>query len=404
MAPKPSPSLLFHPKKPAKQEVQQASPPVPNSRPKPTKLKEEDEEELKLPEGSYQEFRLLSSALNGWKYDVMKFDSRRTVDIFRWNRPIKLNRKDLRRDEVSNVIPEAVAPMLGPDGKPVIGSDGRTVMVDSEGRPIQNTTNGGGSSQDKGGKAKDKKRFTKKTRQVYFVPEEVRQLRREERYPWVMEDSSPSQNEVWIGQMEDASKSETHAFFMPAANDVFKFVPAHRWYKFQKRLKHDLPTDSATMESLVFKILCNICETAHKFFFLGYQFNLTQKRDPQAWLATRNGGKGPSAATSAMFKAEAEGRTISIGSSLVHSSGQSLGPGGRKLKAVDSGANLFDDEDEDGNGKRRRERGLGEEGDLDEQLYEEDFADDEEKAEVDDNDEEAKELEVCILFTKLSIF
>jgi transcription initiation factor TFIIF subunit alpha len=401
MAPRPSPSLLFHPKKPAKQEVQQASPPV---RPKPTKLKDDDEEEVKLPEGPYQEFRLLSSALNGWKYDVMKFDSRRPVDIFRWSRPIKLNRKDLRREEVSNLAPEAVAPMLGLDGKPVIGSDGRTVMVDSEGRPIQNTSNGGavGSSQDKGGKAKDKKRFTKKTRQVYFVPEEIRQLRREERYPWVMEDSSPSQNEVWNGQMEDASKSKTHAFFMPAANDVFKFVPAHRWYKFQKRLKHDLPTDSATMESLVFITPCNIRDLLIKFFVT--QFNLTQKRDPQAWLATRNGGKGPSAATSAMFKAEAEGRTISIGSSLVHSSGQSLGPGGRKLKAVDSGANLFDDEDEDGNGKRQRERGLGEEGDLDEQVYEEDFADDEEKAEVDDNDEEAKELEVCKLFTTLTVF
>ena len=268
MAPRPSPSLLFHPKKPAKQEVvQRASPPV---RPKPTKLKEDEDEELKLPEGPYQEFRLLSSALNGWKYDVMKFDSRRSVDIFRWSRPIKLNRKDLRREEASNVIPEAVAPMLGPDGKPVIGSDGRMVMVDSEGRPIQNTTNGGaGSSQDKG-KAKDKKRFTKKTRQVYFVPEEVRQLRREERYPWVMEDSSPSQNEVWIGQMEDASKSETHAFFMPAANDVFKFVPAHRWYKFQKRLKHDLPTDSASMESLVFKTTCNICELLISFFLFRY--------------------------------------------------------------------------------------------------------------------------------------
>ena len=105
-----------------------------------------------------------------------------------------------------------------------------------------------------------------------------------------------------------------------------------------------------------------------------------------------------------MFKAEAEGRTISIGSSLVHSSGQSLGPGGRKLKAVDSGANLFDDEDEDGSGRRRRDRELGEEGDLDEQLYEEDFADDEEKAEVDDNDEEAKELEVCNLFSTLTVF
>jgi len=296
MAPKPSPSLLFHPKKPAKQEVQ-SSPtkvPVPNSRPKPTKpSKDDDDEELKLPDVPFQEFRLLSSALNGWKYDVMKFDSRRPVDIFRWTRPIKLNRKDLRRDEpANNVVPEAVAPMLGPDGKPVIGADGRAVMLDSEGRPIHTSNGTAGSSQDKGGgkAAKDKKRFTKKTRQVYFVPEEVRQLRREERYPWVMEDSSPAQGEVWIGQMEEASKSDTHAFFMPAANDVFKFVPAHRWYKFQKRLKHDLPTDSASMESLVFTTPCNIRELLIKFH---YQFNLTQKRDPQAWLATRNGGKGP---------------------------------------------------------------------------------------------------------------
>ena len=99
-----------------------------------------------------------------------------------------------------------------------------------------------------------------------------------------------------------------------------------------------------------------------------------------------------------MFKAEAEGRTISIGNSLVHSSSQSLGPGGRKLKAVDSGADLFEEEDEEGNVKKRRERDLGEEGDLDEQVYEEDFADDEEKIEMDENDEEAKELEVCNLF------
>ena len=265
MAPKPSPALLFHPKKPAKRGVQ-ASPTKapPNPRTKP---KDNDEEELKLPDGPYQEFRLLSSALNGWKYDVMKFDSRRPVDIFRWTRPIKLNRKDLRRDEAANdVTPEAVAPMLGPDGKPVIGADGRTVMVDSEGRPIHTTNGAADSSKDKAGKVtKDKKRFTKKTRQVYFVPEEVRQLRREERYPWVMEDSSQGQNETWIGQMEDVSKSETHAFFMPAANDVFKFVPAHRWYKFQKRLKHDLPTDSATMESLVFTMPCNIREPLISF-------------------------------------------------------------------------------------------------------------------------------------------
>ncbi len=87
---------------------------------------------------------------------------------------------------------------------------------------------------------------------------------------------------------------------------------------------------------------------------------------------------------------------MSGSSSLVHSSGQSLGPGGRKLKTVDSGMDhLFDDDDGDGDGGRRRQRELGEEGGLDEQVYEEDFADDDEKMDVDDNDEEAKELEVC---------
>ena len=81
----------------------------------------------------------------------------------------------------------------------------------------------------------------------------------------------------------------------------------------------------------------------------------------------------------------------------MHSSGQSLGPGGRKLKTVDSGMDhLFDDDDDgDGDGGRRRKRELGEEGGLDEQVYEEDFADDDEKMDVDVNDEEAKELEVC---------
>jgi transcription initiation factor TFIIF subunit alpha len=56
---------------------------------------------------------------------------------------------------------------------------------------------------------------------------------------------------------------------------------------------------------------------------------------------------------------------------------------------------LFD-EDEDPDSRRRRQREFGGDGDLDEQVYEEDFADDEERAE-DDHDEEAKELEVDAL-------
>jgi transcription initiation factor TFIIF subunit alpha len=264
MAPKATLSLLFHPKKGAKKENLSTSPSPrkASALPRPKTLQEDNEDdELKLPDGPFQEFKLMSSALNGWKYDVMKFDSRKPIDISRWTPPIKLNRKELRRDDgIATDAPQAVGPMLGPDGKPVIGTDGKMVMVDAEGRPIQtgDVFNGGKEGKGKGPAMNGKKRFQKKTKQVFFVPEEVRQLRREERYPWVMEDSSPSQNEVWMGQMEDVSKSGTHGFFMPAANDVFKFVPAHRWYKFQKKLKHDLPTDTANVESLVCKNLSTV--------------------------------------------------------------------------------------------------------------------------------------------------
>lgn len=97
-----------------------------------------------------------------------------------------------------------------------------------------------------------------------------------------------------------------------------------------------------------------------------------------------------------MFKAESEGRALAGSSTLVHSAGQSLAPGGRKLKAVDSGmSNLFGDGDEeDGGAKRRREKEYGGEGDLDEITYEEDFADDEEKVDLEAEDEETKDIEV----------
>lgn len=261
----PSMALLFHPKKaknPPKDS--ESSTPSPSPR-KPTTSKPKappEDEALRLPSGPYQEFKLMSSALNGWKYDVMKFDSRKIVDLSRWKQPIKLNRKELRHDDQPvDGVPQAVAPMLGPDGKPVIGMDGKMVMVDAEGRPIHALDAASASSANAKGKApvaNGKKRFQKKTRQVYVVPEEVRQLRREERYPWVMEDSSPNKEEMWLAQMEDVAKSESYALFMPAVNDVFKFVPTHRWYKFQKKLKHDLPTDTANVESMVPVVCCTL--------------------------------------------------------------------------------------------------------------------------------------------------
>lgn len=120
-----------------------------------------------------------------------------------------------------------------------------------------------------------------------------------------------------------------------------------------------------------------------------------KNRDPEFWLMRRRNGQAPSAATSAIFKAEAEGRVLTGGSSsLVHgSSGPSLGPGGRRLKAVDKDTNDLFGDDEDGGSRRRKKEDDGE-GDMDEMLYEEEFADDDEMEPVDEDDEDAKELEV----------
>ena len=194
--------------------------------------------------GKFQEFRLMSSHLNGWKYDVMKFESRQPVDLEAWQHPIKLNRRDLKcepesRDGPGVGLPLAVVPMLGPNGKPVIGADGKMVMVDAEGQLIHGERASGSVAAKPKERGQGRKKFQKKTKQVFLVPEATRQLR-EERYPWVMEDAVGSQR--WTGMLDDVHKADTHAMFLPTADNVFKFVPPHRWYRFHKRLNHKIPS------------------------------------------------------------------------------------------------------------------------------------------------------------------
>jgi len=115
------------------------------------------------------------------------------------------------------------------------------------------------------------------------------------------------------------------------------------------------------------------------------QYNRSQKKDFVRF--------GVSEATRKLLKGETS--AVPEGS-LVHSVGPSHNPTGvRRLKAVDAGdRGLFDDDDVDQETKRRMKRDLGIEGDMDEQVYEEEFADDDDKMDMEDPDEEAKEIEV----------
>ena len=219
------------------------SKPPPRVRPKPNGVKSEDEKVPSLVDepGTFTDYKILTHDPNGRKYNVMKFDSRRPTPINpnTWPKPVKLNRKNPNPLHSTEEVEERnLSPMLGPDGKPVIGPDGKIVMVTPDGKPA-NLQAKAKAVPGKGGFGK-RMPFKKKTRQVIPIPEEQRQAKKEERYPWVLEDASGQ--EVWVGKLDDVTtKSTTHAFFMPMGatpqvdSDHFLFVPAHRWYKFQKR-------------------------------------------------------------------------------------------------------------------------------------------------------------------------
>lgn len=258
-------SVLFHPKRPVAKKPQPNGTATTTSKasaPPPSSVKEDDADPFsKLPPGNadFNEFRLLSSASNGWKYDVMKFKStNRVVDVMNWQPPVKLNRKDPYRDGVagpSERVP--VAPFLGSDGKEVIGENGQKIMADAQGRPIHPSS----SEKSAKGRPPTKKRNQKKTKQIFLVPEETRQLRREERYSWVLEDGTGE--EKWVAQLDDINKSSMHAFFMPDSGGTFRFVPANRWYTLSQK-KRNGPAFASTeeMESRV-RIVSSTCSSSH---------------------------------------------------------------------------------------------------------------------------------------------
>ncbi|KIY49200.1 Rap30/74 interaction domain-containing protein [Fistulina hepatica ATCC 64428] len=362
--------LLFHPKKKTR------PPPLPPAAADVPSQSTFDSNEddanggIEVPQGSFVEYKIMSTADAGWKYDVMKFEAHKPIEITDWKAPIKLNRKDIHREDRDLAAqPQAVAEMHGLDGRPVVGADGNIVMVDADGRPIRNNP----VDKDKGkekGQQNGRRKFQKKTRQVFLVDEATRQLRKEERYPWVLHDASGE--ETWIAQLDDPSKSKNYGFLMPAQSLVFKFVPAHRWYKFQKRRKGMGFKDTATMEQ---------------------EFALMQKQNANPYAFYKKiVGKDPSAETTKAFTAAAEGKAL-IGGKAMREQRSQMSEifGGRRLKHI---ARLPGQIDEDDEGVRKRiAKEYGQEGDFDEMAWEEEFADDDEKVIQDGEDEEAKEAE-----------
>jgi transcription initiation factor TFIIF subunit alpha len=113
---------------------------------------------------------------------------------------------------------------------------------------------------------------------------------------------------------------------------------------------------------------------------------LNKNKDPGRWLLRNN--QNVNEETIRMFKQEPD-----AGGSGVDA-GRSLGPNGRRLRVKQEAMeDLFGDDE--GGGSRRRTDGM--DVDFDEVPYEEEFADDEEKVGLYEDDELTKEMEVRAL-------
>lgn len=154
---------------------------------------------------------------------------------------------------------DKLVPLKGPDGQPVIGPDGQPIMVTPavaqqakggrmpfvpgmlpDGKAKKNASGKGGKSGGGGGgggKAGDgkggegRKRGGKKTRQVFMIPEATRQLKKEERYPWLWEDKEAK--EIWEGRRIEKNKVKLQ-LLQVCKDGTFRWYPARKQYMFTK--------------------------------------------------------------------------------------------------------------------------------------------------------------------------
>ncbi|KAK9474400.1 uncharacterized protein V1510DRAFT_291741 [Dipodascopsis tothii] len=182
------------------------------------------------PSVHYTDYRLRSCSeeeLQGVHHHIMKFHSRQTVDpIGGFQHPISMQRKDPRSLRYHQDGADGDVAMDDEDSKDRIKdeldmADHSKIAPDSVANPNNNP-------------ARVRKRFQKKTRQVYTGHEEERKLRYEENYPWILEDFEGKN--TWVSNYE-AAQSDSYVLFV-FDEDGFKMVPAEKWYKFTQRNKY----------------------------------------------------------------------------------------------------------------------------------------------------------------------
>jgi transcription initiation factor TFIIF subunit alpha len=209
---------------------------------------------------------------------LLKFQSKNPVDVGKFNKPIRLHRKETRnlqyqltRAEIeqrqkeyaeeklkleeeakANEIPVADGnggfytaadydltndPNVAPD--PVKTQEQK--LLEKKNRQMQHIAPDGGAR-------KNKQALKRKTRQIRAVSDEIKTLRYEEYYPWVMEDYDGKN--TYVGNYE-AGTSDSYALLIFDSNG-FRLAPVDKVYKFTPRNKYStltLEEAEAKMES-----------------------------------------------------------------------------------------------------------------------------------------------------------
>lgn len=294
---------------PVKAEPSSAPIPPPRARPPPPASRFPSQKPKPTPTpSSYSDFRLVSTGTGGYKFNVLKFNTPKPIDPRTLPPPVLLNRKDPRNagrapppppdpNQLSTevgadgkLIPlSELKPVLDIHGKPMLGPDGKVMYATGKrgpGADLSLIAPGGGAVKNK------KNLFKKKTKQVHKVEQDRMRLRREERYPWVLESgvassstsstaaegsvkpepggSEPAAGEatqdkeidVWVGRMEDTANQNYVLFVFEDDSDAFQVVDVRRWYKFQQRPAYNTLDMDQAEELVSHLVAASVCTPA----------------------------------------------------------------------------------------------------------------------------------------------
>ncbi|CAG8565255.1 9186_t:CDS:2 [Acaulospora morrowiae] len=162
-----------------------------------------------------------SSIVGKKKLSVMRIRGQK-VDLTKLNAPVKLHRRDpeapTQNGGINNRQNQSIVP----------GNKSAQVLP-----PTTGTADASLIAPYAGARQNKKNLFKKKTTQVFLADPKSRELRAEESIPWVLEDFGGEN--TFIGDYIGGDSAKYCVLLKKG--DKFRFVPVHRFYEFQRKLK-----------------------------------------------------------------------------------------------------------------------------------------------------------------------